>query len=100
MNPLPYLADRLGASNERRKKAQNARSSSGSASAGQGHSKTNEGPGQVVDKGLAAGNTRTQQEHVEISSAAKENNPRARAKNNAGQKNGKDVVNAQDIGQH
>ncbi|KAM0822438.1 hypothetical protein ACQ4PT_071490 [Festuca glaucescens] len=78
---LPYSGDRLCAPDERKKKVQGAKSSTGSASACQGQPPmhaANERPGQAANTGGASGQSKNQGEFVEVSSPVKKRQTRAR----------------------
>jgi hypothetical protein len=94
---LPYSADRLCAPDEKKKKNQAARSSSGSVSAGQGRSSTpvREGPSQSRNTSGAANKSQVNEAFVEVSSPTKNVKIHARAKQtkaDTSQAKGKDLA--------
>ncbi|KAM0845836.1 hypothetical protein ACQ4PT_056077 [Festuca glaucescens] len=99
---LPYSADRLCAPDERKKRAQAAKSSSGTMSGDHGFSTTTpsgEKPSQLASKGAATGQPSKHGEATEMSSPVKRKQPRARANNAKARKGqGKEKVTGQESG--
>jgi hypothetical protein len=99
---LPYSADRLCAPDERKKRAQAAKSLSGMMSGDYSFSintPSGEKPGQSASKGAAAGHAPTQGEAIEVSSPVKRQQTRARANNAKARKgHGEEKVTGQESG--
>jgi hypothetical protein len=99
---LPYSADCLCAPDERKKRAQAAKSLSGMMSGDYSFSintPSGEKPSQSARKGAAAGQASKHGEAMEVSSPVKRQHPRACANNSkAGKGHGKEKVTGQESG--